>query len=123
MSEFIKVATLDELPVGGRKLVEIDLPISFEVFLESACKERGGDLMLFDERGGMKLETALTSLNNKQMITAIIGPEGGWSDEEINQFNRYSNKSISLGRRILRTETAAIAAITLLQYLLGDLSP
>lgn len=108
---------------GRRKIVEITLPISFGDFLESAYEESDGELMLFNERGGAKLETALASLSNKQKITAIIGPEGGWSDQEINQFNRYSNKSISLGRRILRTETAAIAAITLLQYRLGDLSP
>ena len=43
-----------------------------------------------------------------QMLTLFIGPEGGWSDEEVELFERYGIPAISLTSTILRIETAAI---------------
>ena len=57
----------------------------------------------------------------KQVIL-IIGPEGGLSQVEVNQLQPMGYKAISLGKRILRTETATISAITLVQHTWGDLS-
>ncbi len=105
---------------GRRKIVEITLPVSIEAVLELLGRE--GEIIYFNERGGAKLEASLNSFNTKQQVMAMIGPEGGWSDKEIQLFNYHACKGVSLGRRILRTETAAVAAIALLQYLLGDLS-
>ncbi|WAI18789.1 MAG: 16S rRNA (uracil(1498)-N(3))-methyltransferase [Buchnera aphidicola (Brevicoryne brassicae)] len=53
-------------------------------------------------------------------IRIIIGPEGGLSKHEIKKIIEYGFTSIKLGPRILRTETAAIAAITALQIKFGD---
>lgn len=52
----------------------------------------------------------------------LIGPEGGLSDDEINQARQAGFESLRLGPRVLRTETAPLAALTLLQYLWGDLA-
>lgn len=54
-------------------------------------------------------------------INILIGPEGGLSDSEINQAKESDFKGVRLGPRILRTETAALAAITSVQLLWGDL--
>jgi len=54
-------------------------------------------------------------------VTLLIGPEGGFSDAEQKQATSCGFKPVSLGPRILRTETAAIAAITAVQTLWGDL--
>jgi 16S rRNA (uracil1498-N3)-methyltransferase len=54
-------------------------------------------------------------------ITLLIGPEGGLDAREIQQAQDHGFQSIRMGPRILRTETAAIAAITALQMLRGDL--
>ena len=54
-------------------------------------------------------------------IVALIGPEGGWSDEELALAATRRVTLFGLGPRTLRTETAAIAAATLLQFLAGDL--
>lgn len=54
-------------------------------------------------------------------IILLIGPEGGFSPYEIEQAQQAGFYSLSLGPRILRTETAAIAAMTLFQHLWGDL--
>lgn len=56
--------------------------------------------------------------NNKEMknIAIIIGPEGGLSDEEVNILKDNKAKCISLGKRILRTETASIALLSMIMY-------
>lgn len=59
----------------------------------------------------------------KDSVTLLIGPEGGLTDTEVElATQRYGFESLRMGPRILRTETAAIAAITLMQYQFGDLS-
>ncbi|KXI26996.1 16S rRNA (uracil(1498)-N(3))-methyltransferase [Paraglaciecola hydrolytica] len=51
----------------------------------------------------------------------LIGPEGGFSEHEIYQTEEHGFHTIQLGPRVLRTETAAVAAITALQAIHGDL--
>jgi 16S rRNA (uracil1498-N3)-methyltransferase len=51
----------------------------------------------------------------------LVGPEGGLSDGERRQCEEQGLKAISLGPRILRTETAALAGIAVLQAYWGDL--
>ena len=53
----------------------------------------------------------------------LVGPEGGFTPKEVEQAHTEGYTGLSLGPRILRTETAPIAALTLLQYVWGDLSP
>ncbi len=55
-------------------------------------------------------------------INLLIGPEGGFSDSEIAELEKKSSfHSVKFGPRILRTETAALSAITAIQVLWGDL--
>lgn len=51
----------------------------------------------------------------------LIGPEGGFTQQEVEQAQAQGYTGLSLGPRILRTETAPLAALTLLQYVWGDL--
>ena len=51
----------------------------------------------------------------------MIGPEGGFSDTEYGDAEASGFKAVSLGSRILRTESAAVAALAVLQSLWGDL--
>lgn len=55
-------------------------------------------------------------------LRIAIGPEGGFDEAEVQDFAKQGFLPISLGPRILRTETAPIAVISVLQYLLGDLA-
>lgn len=55
------------------------------------------------------------------LITLLIGPEGGLSDAEVKHAQQSGFEGIRLGPRILRTETAAVAALSALQMLWGDL--
>ena len=62
------------------------------------------------------------STENALQVRLLIGPEGGLSDEEISKANAADFQDILLGPRILRTETAALTAITALQCRFGDLA-
>lgn len=57
----------------------------------------------------------------KAKLVLLVGPEGGLSEEEIKATTSASFQPLSLGPRILRTETAALAALSILQALSGDL--
>jgi len=63
----------------------------------------------------------LSSIDLQSPISILIGPEGGFSDAEVNYALEHGFNPISLGPRILRTETAGPAAIAILQAMGGDL--
>jgi 16S rRNA (uracil1498-N3)-methyltransferase len=70
-----------------------------------------------------KADTAWRDCANQPQndITLLIGPEGGFSPQELSSAKIHQFNGISLGPRILRTETAALTALSILQALLGDL--
>ncbi len=57
---------------------------------------------------------------NIQSVFAVLGPEGGFTDEEISQAAGEGFLAIRMGPRVMRAETAAVAACSLLQYRFGD---
>jgi 16S rRNA (uracil1498-N3)-methyltransferase len=67
------------------------------------------------------LRQALEAKGKARQACVLIGPEGGFSAKEAEEAASAGFQSISLGGRILRTETAAIVVIGLIQYELGDL--
>ncbi|EKX46992.1 hypothetical protein GUITHDRAFT_107340 [Guillardia theta CCMP2712] len=62
----------------------------------------------------------LRALQGEARFAMLVGPEGGWSDDELSGFAEHQAVKIGLGPRILRADTAAIAALTLFQACLGD---
>ena len=58
---------------------------------------------------------------DKHNVSVIIGSEGGFSEKECVQFAEKGAVTISLGKRILRCETAAVSAITLAMYNMGEM--
>lgn len=63
----------------------------------------------------------LKNIDMANSIAILIGPEGGLTPEEIEYTVRHQFKALSLGPRILRTETAALAALVAIQCIAGDL--
>jgi 16S rRNA (uracil1498-N3)-methyltransferase len=103
---------LEAAKQSGRAFVpEISLPVAFEVALDFA----GG--IMFSEGSGETFD----SLTETNSITALVGSEGGWADEEIEAAQARNFHIVTLGGRILRAETAAIAVTVLLQHRFGDL--
>jgi 16S rRNA (uracil1498-N3)-methyltransferase len=107
---------------SGRAYVpRIVEPVPVISFLHST-KPEGGRFFLA-ERGGESLRDGLNSDPSvAQVIAAVVGPEGGWSDQEITAARQANWQIVTLGGRILRAETAAIAIVTLLQHRFGDLN-
>jgi len=103
---------------GRRRLVEIREPVSFEDFCESAGQS---PCLIFSELGGHSLREVSAKLSNVTQLNVCVAPEGGWSERELQKAEANSFIAVHLGSRILRTETAAIAAVTLAQHLFGDL--
>jgi 16S rRNA (uracil1498-N3)-methyltransferase len=77
--------------------------------------------IIFWEKGGGKLPAVFEQLGGTRRIELFTGPEGGFSDEEIMTAKEKGFIAATMGRRILRAETAAIVALGIVQYQLGDL--
>lgn len=80
-------------------------------------------LIYLDETGGTPLKQALELLPSAPAVALLVGPEGGFSPHERALLRRQSFvRAVSLGPRILRAETAAIAALAVIQAIVGDWS-
>jgi 16S rRNA (uracil1498-N3)-methyltransferase len=73
------------------------------------------------EREGVRLKEVLGKSIKKREIFFIIGPEGGFSQEEIGVAKKAGFLPVTLGRRILRAETASLCLLSILQYDRGDI--
>ncbi|VAW96222.1 16S rRNA (uracil(1498)-N(3))-methyltransferase [hydrothermal vent metagenome] len=107
--------------------------------IQSACEQSGRNILpklntlqtipiwlasseipgiIFEPRASI----GLNKLKPSNKIRIIIGPEGGFSKNELEEIAQYQFTQVKLGPRILRAETAAITAIATLQLLWGDLN-
>lgn len=76
--------------------------------------------VLFSERPeALSLRSILEGQESACVVTAALGPEGGWTDAEFESARKRGFCEASLGRLILRTETAAIAALASVNYALS----
>ncbi len=103
---------------GRRRLVEIAEPIHFPAFCQSNQAHHN---LIFSERGGRSLREVAVGWPSISQLNLCIASEGGWSESELQTAESHNFIAVHLGSRILRTETAAIAAVTLAQHLFGDL--
>ncbi|WWO97940.1 MAG: 16S rRNA (uracil(1498)-N(3))-methyltransferase [Candidatus Dasytiphilus stammeri] len=101
----------------GRNLIP---KIRFPMELEPWCAESTSDFKInFSPNSSKKLSCLPKKI---QQLRLLIGPEGGLSEDEITTTAKYGFTNISLGPRILRTETASITVIAILQAYFGDLT-
>lgn len=101
---------------GRNRLPELPAPQPLDRWL--AAPSAGGARIMLDPAA----QTGLHSLGSTSSVTLLIGPEGGLTPAEHALAARGGFTSMRLGPRILRTETAAIAAIGALQASRGDLA-
>ena len=95
----------------------IDEPLPLNTWFGEKTSDADIDLILVP-----RAATALTSITEpKTKVCMLVGPEGGFSSSEVDDATAVGFKAVSLGPRILRTETAAAAALTVAQSLWGDL--
>ena len=99
---------------GRNTLPHLDAPTTLYDFLRNAPTTATRVLLSPDGT------TRVRDLSNSRALTILIGPEGGLAENEREAATSSGFERVSLGPRILRTETAAIAALASLQAQLGD---
>ena len=129
---------------SGRSAVPVvHEPVELKKVLTSYASQSTHQGFIFYEEEGMKLSEAVKVFSTKGSknpsplvgevgvdsyrgkgegkLSVLIGPEGGFSREEVTFAKEKGFLVMSLGKRILKAETAAISAVTLVQYLFGDM--
>ena len=104
---------------GRARLVHVRAPISLDEFFRSVIDVQLH--VMFTERDGGSLKAAIETKPDFKSVVALVGSEGGWTDNEIDEARAFDWKLVTLGGRTMRAETAAIVAATLLQHRVGDL--
>lgn len=77
--------------------------------------------IIFWEKRGIALTDVLAKFRGSHEVALFTGPEGGFSEREIETVSKNGFVTATLGKRILRAETASIAAVAIVQFALGDL--
>ena len=129
-SEFItskdksgKIDKLQEISNQSIKQCKRSIPmnihstLSFKALIE---KLKEFDTILFANECEKTTSLADCNLNKNDRVAIIIGSEGGFSKSEIDQLIGANAQSISLGKRILRAETAAISLTAVVMYMIGE---
>lgn len=102
---------------SGRSLIpEVKSVLSFQQALEYA---QTLDVLLIPYEcyeGMEQTKKIISGIVPGQSIGVFIGPEGGFEMEEVEQAEKYGAQPITLGRRILRTETAGLTTLSILMY-------
>ena len=103
---------------GRTNIMQVNDTLQFKELL---VKLKDFDIIIFaNEKDQQSAKDILSKLNNYDKIAIIIGCEGGFSEEEAESIIKAGAKSISLGKLILRAETATLALVSVVMYELGE---
>jgi 16S rRNA (uracil1498-N3)-methyltransferase len=100
---------------GRNKIPIINAPITLSDFIANVAADV--KLVLHHESSSQ-----LRDLPKPTSVALLIGPEGGLTEEEITQATQYGFAATQLGPRVLRTETAPVTALSVLNTLWGDIT-
>lgn len=92
---------------------------SFDVLLANSA-DFTTKILCWEKESDMFLSSIPERLTNGGSTLIVLGPEGGFSNAEVEKARTYGFTTVSLGPRILRAETATMAAASILQYQLGS---
>ncbi len=103
------------------RIPRVDAPLSMRQFL-SEMDDFDLVIMPYENEAAVGIGPVLSACANAKKVAIVIGPEGGIDEEEVLALTEGGAKSVKMGPRILRTETAGLTAVALVQYAIGDLS-
>jgi 16S rRNA (uracil1498-N3)-methyltransferase len=105
-------------------MINIDAPATYS---ESLSKKSADNtvlrLLFWEEEKTIHLQDIpdIHNICKAGSIALMLGPEGGLTREEVEQARQLGWRTVSLGDRILRAETATLSAVSIVQYLAGNL--
>lgn len=102
---------------GRNRLAQLDAPLEVQKF---SATSTSGQRILLSPRATQSL-AQWAQQQTPQAVTFMIGPEGGFTDAEENEAVRQGALMLSMGPRVLRTETAGLAAISVLSAAWGGM--
>ncbi len=106
----------------GRAIpAKIEAPLPFSDLMKEGGQRQTAKVILWEAEESVGLSRVLKGAPAAGEFVAVIGPEGGFTGDEIAMAKQAGFVSVSLGSRILRSETAATALVAIAQYELGDL--
>lgn len=117
-----RIAEESARQTGRAHIPQIDPILSFEELVRRALPEGACRLIFWEEEKEAGFRETLRSLGEgAAAYCLIVGPEGGLTAEEVRQAREAGFRSVSLGRNVLKVETAAPAIVAMLQYEIGGL--
>lgn len=102
--------------------MQLDAPIGYDALLQSG-ESNSEDilrLLFWEEEKELHLDN-IPAIGNARSVALILGPEGGFSRQEVDLARESGWRTVSLGERILRAETATVTAVSIVQFLAGNL--
>ena len=107
---------------SGRGIIPIvEAPKSLDKVIEM-MKEEDIAFALYECENDKSLKKILTSSENALSLGFLIGPEGGFDPAEVEKLHAAGIQTVGLGNRILRTETAGEAVLSMVMYEIGDIN-
>jgi 16S rRNA (uracil1498-N3)-methyltransferase len=122
LSRWCRIAEAAARQCGRRVLLDIQPPQSLSDFCavhQSALTK----IICWEEESHHGIRDVLEAPMPSGAVAVLVGPEGGWTEQEVAQALAHGFVTVSLGPRMLRTETAAITLIGLIRYAQGELGP
>ena len=117
LARFNKIAKSAAEQSKRHYIPEVLKPLSFDKIINIDLSNAHNILFYENAKGIDETRNYIRDIkNDKKNVNIFIGPEGGFSDREIEEAKSLGFKILTLGKRILRTETAAVTALSILMY-------
>lgn len=100
--------------------IHIETPTDYAASLTKNCTDLPLRLLFWEEEKTTRL-AGIGGIDQASSLDLMLGPEGGFTREEIELARRAGWRTVSLGERILRAETATLSAVSIVQFLAGKL--
>jgi 16S rRNA (uracil1498-N3)-methyltransferase len=110
-----RVALAAAKQCGSARVPEISPPLSFPEALRAGAASECR-VIFYEGEGTFGLKTVLSAVPAAKSAALLVGPEGGFSEDEVAEAEKAGFRRAGLGARILRVETAALAALSMATY-------
>jgi 16S rRNA (uracil1498-N3)-methyltransferase len=115
LSRWERIALAAAKQCGAGRVPRVEGILPFPAALAAAAPDEA-KVVFYEGVGSFGLKKVLAPLSASRTVALLVGPEGGFSEEEVGEAERAGFVRAGLGKRILRVETAAVAALAMVTY-------